>query len=147
SMFLANDTTTRPAVVEQICVALNAHASDTDVLVISSESYEVLFNGPGREDVLPHLDALARAHPVRVAYYVRPQDSWLESAWLQWGFRHDWPPHAWIRQQRERIDYLQTLSIVRDAAPHLSFEMRPFRKDLLVGGEVVSDFASVFLGV
>ena len=147
SMFLANDTATRPAVVEQICVALEAHAAKTDVLVVSSESYEVLFNAPGSGDCLPHLDALARTHPVRVAYYVRPQDSWLESAWLQWGFRHSSPPHAWIRQQRERIDYLQTLNVVRDAAPHMSFEMRPFRKDLLAGGHVVSDFASVFLGL
>jgi hypothetical protein len=147
STFLANDAATRPAVVEQICVALEAHAANSDVLVISSESYEILFNAPGRLDVLPHLDALARTHPVRVAYYVRPQDTWLESAWLQWGFRHASPPDAWIRHQRERIDYLQTLNIVREAAPHLSFEMRPFRRDLLEGGQVVNDFASIFLGL
>jgi hypothetical protein len=147
STFLANDAATRPAVVEQICVALEAHAANSDVLVISSESYEILFNAPGRLDVLPHLDALARTHPVRVAYYVRPQDTWLESAWLQWGFRHASPPDAWIRRQRERIDYLQTQNIVREAAPHLSFEMRPFRRDLLEGGQVVNDFASIFLGL
>jgi hypothetical protein len=145
--FLARHRAKRPAVAQQICEALDAQAARADVLVVSSESYSVFFDSFGRRKVLRHLDALARTHTVRVAYYVRPQHSWLESAWLQWGFRHPAPPDAWIRKQRPRIDYLKTLHVVREAAPHLSFEMRPVRADLLEGGDVVSDFGQVFLGL
>jgi hypothetical protein len=164
----ARDPATRPEVAQRICEELDAHAAHANVLVVSSESYEVFFNdvantkgdvtssrneghrvdslvrGPS---VLGHLDALARAHTVRVAYYVRPQHSWLESAWLQWGFRDARPPDVWLRRQRSKLEYLQISDRVRQAAPHLSFEMRPFRVDLLEGGHVVSDFARVFLGL
>ncbi len=37
--------------------------------------------------------------------------------------------------------------MVREAVPNLSFELRPFRRDLLEGDDVVRDFASVFLAV
>jgi hypothetical protein len=109
-----------------------------------NEDHRVDSLGPS---VLGHLDALARAHSVRVAYYVRPQHSWLESAWLQWGFRDSRPPDLWLRRQQSRLAYLQISDEVRRAAPHLSFEMRPFRMDLLDGGNVVSDFARVILGL
>jgi hypothetical protein len=151
----ARDPATRPQVAQRICEQLDAHATDADVLVVSSESYEVFFNDAANvkelsvrgPSVLGHLEELARAHSVRVAYYVRPQHSWLESAWLQWGFRDARPPDVWLRRQRSRLEYLQISNAIRQAAPHLSFEMRPFRSDLLEGGDVVSDFAGVFLGL
>ena len=148
----ARDPATRPEVARRICEELDAHAAHADVLVVSSESYEVFFNDAANAkgdvtSVFGHLDALARAHSVRVAYYVRPQHSWLESAWLQWGFRDVRQPDVWLRRQRSKLEYLQISERVRQSAPHLSFEMRPFRVDLLDGGHVVSDFARVFLGL
>jgi hypothetical protein len=142
----ARDWATRSDAVQRICEALDAQAKQYDVLVVSSESYEVIFTQPGPA-VLAHLEELARAHSLRIAYYVRPQHSWLLAAWLQWGFRHFEEPDAWIRRQQPKIQYLRTLRAVRAAAPHVSFEMRPFRADLLDGGDVVSDFARVVLGL
>ena len=43
--------------------------------------------------------------------------------------------------------YLQTLESVEQSAPHVSFEVRPFRSDLLEGGDVVIDFAKHFLEI
>lgn len=151
----ARDPATRAEVAERICEVLDARAMQTDVIVVSCESYEVLFNDAGHvkeqlarvPSVLGHLEALSRAHSVRVAYYVRPQHSWLESAWLQWGFRDKRAPDVWLRRQRSRLEYLQISDAIRRSAPHLSFEMRPFRSDLLEGGHIVSDFAGVFLGM
>ena len=151
----ARDPATRPQAAQRICEQLDAHATDADVLVVSCESYEVFFNNAANvkeqsvrgPSVFGHLEELARAHSVRVAYYVRPQHSWLESAWLQWGFRDARPPDVWLRRQRSRLEYLQISNAIRQAAPHLSFEMRPFRSDLLEGGHIVSDFAGVFLGL
>jgi hypothetical protein len=147
SRFVANDVDSRPEVGRRICDLLAQAAATVDTLVVSNESYEVLFNSADRAAALAPFDELAVDHELRVAYYVRPQHSWLESAWLQWGFRNPAQPDAWIRRQRQRIDYVQTLHTVRDAAPHISFEPRPFRSDLFDGGHVVNDFASVFLGV
>jgi hypothetical protein len=147
----ARDRATRPEVARRICEQLDAQAAHADALVVSSESYEVFFNDgsdvSGVPTALGHLDELARAHTVRIAYYVRPQHSWLESAWLQWGFRDSRPPDLWLRHQRSRLMYLRIFDAVRQVAPHLSFEMRPFRPDLLEGGHVVSDFVRVFLGL
>lgn len=153
SPIAARDPATRAEVVRAICEELDAHASRNETVLISSEPYEIFFNnvhssrGDVAASVLGHLDALARAHSVRVAYYVRPQHSWLESAWRQWGFRDPRPPDVWLRSKRSRLEYLQILHEVRRVAPHLSFEMRPFRADLLEGGDVVSDFAHAFLGI
>src|SRR5262249_38801040 len=121
SAFVARDVKSRPLVTKRICEALEASAAHAKTLVVASESDEVLFNSFGRRDALRHLDALARTHTLRIAYYVRPQDAWLESAWLQWGFRHQAPPDEWIRKQRSRIDYLDTARVVRDVAPNCSF--------------------------
>ncbi len=140
----ANRKAGRPAVTAEICDAIDDAAACHDRIVLSGESYEVLFNNSG-PDALTHLDALSRRHRVRVAYYVRPQHTWLESAWLQWGFRHTQAPDFWLTWQRPRIDYFGTLCNVRSGAPNLPFEMRPFRRDLLMGGNVVSDFGRVFL--
>jgi hypothetical protein len=102
----ARDPATRPEVAEHICEVLDAQATHTGVVVVSCESYEVFFNDAADikeplaryPSVLGHLEALSRAHSVRVAYYVRPQHSWLESAWLQWGFRDRRPPDVWLRR-------------------------------------------------
>jgi hypothetical protein len=146
STFVAKDRGTRARVAQQLCDALDTYASNTDICVVTSESYEVFFNGQGRRAVLPHLDSLSERHDVRVAYYVRPQHEWLESAWLQWGFRRPTPPATWLRGQQARANYFDTYATVREVAPRLAFTMRPFRNDLLDGGHVVHDFARTFLG-
>jgi hypothetical protein len=126
---------------------LVATEADRDgVVVISNEGYETLFQHDVPE-FRQALDAVADAHTVRVAYYVRPQHGWLEAAWRQWGFRHTQQPSAWLRRQEPKIRYGRTLAIVREEAPCISFEVRPCRRDLLVGGDVVQDFAKVFLGL
>jgi hypothetical protein len=148
SKFVANEDEHRPEAVRRLCDALDAYAQRDEVVVLSSESYEVLFSMTGRRDVLPHFDALARAHDVRIAYYVRPQHTWLESAWLQWGFRRsEVTPAAWALSNRKRLNYFRTLQAARETAPNLAFEVRPFRADLLDGGSIVTDFARHFLGV
>jgi hypothetical protein len=148
SKFVANEDEYRSDAVRRLCDALDAYAPRDEVVVLSSESYEVLFSMTGRREVLPHFDALARAHEVRIAYYVRPQHTWLESAWLQWGFRRsEVTPAAWVLSNRKRLNYFRTLQAARETAPNLAFEVRPFRADLLDGGSIVTDFARHFLGV
>jgi hypothetical protein len=142
----ANAVETRPAAIEAVCAALDESAGNLGDLLLTSESYEVVFQRREPE-VLAHLDALAARHSLRVVYYVRPQHLWLESAWSQWGFRHPkLAPSAWVRYQAERINYLATLRAVREHAPGVCFDVRPFRPDLLTNGDVVDDFAGAYLG-
>ena len=139
------DPESRVATLKQILELVDAEAERSDLIVVSNEGYEALF----QDDVhqfREELDVLAGAHDVRVAYYVRPQHAWLEAAWRQWGFRHPQRPSGWLRRQEPRLRYWRTLNRIREQAPRLSFEMRPFRSDLLVGGDVVRDFAQRFLG-
>jgi hypothetical protein len=118
------------------------------VSVVSSESFAQLFASDDGDDLfLSSLDELARRHRVRVAYYVRPQHSCLEAMWRQWGFRRADPPSVYIANEAVRLHYLRTHTAVTGGAPHVSFEMRPFRVDLLRGGSPVVDFVEHFLEV
>jgi hypothetical protein len=121
-------------------------ASRHRLSVVSSENFAQLFSANGGDGpFLSRLDDLAREHRVRVAYYIRPQHSCLEAMWRQWGFRRAVPPSVYIADEAEQLHYLRTHDAVSEAAPHVSFELRPFRADLLHGGSPVVDFAHHFL--
>lgn len=137
---------TRAEIAKQIFAKLDSYASRGGTIVLSSEGYQLLF-WDGDSRFFDELNSLATAHTVRVAYYVRPQHTGMESSWRQWGFRHPDRPSTYLTRHGMRMRYFETLETVRQGAPNVSFEMRPFRADLLEGGEVVTDFCRVFLGI
>lgn len=124
---------------------LDSLAQTRGTIVLSSEAYQLPF-WRGDEMFLAMLDEFASVHPVRVAYYVRPQHTAMEAAWRQWGFRVARPPSMFLDRRMAQYRYFHTLLQIRQLAPHVSFEMRAFRDDLLEGGDVVADFVTTFLG-
>ncbi|MEO2033343.1 MAG: hypothetical protein ABGZ35_14800 [Planctomycetaceae bacterium] len=130
--------------VDQFMDQLSHWSEKHNTSVLTSEAFSVFFS-VGDERFLSALDRLARAVPVRVAYYVRPQHSAIESAWRQWGFRDDASPSAFIQAYSENLHYLRTFKRTAELAPHVRLEVRPFDKDLLVRGNVAADFAHHFL--
>jgi len=91
------------------------------------------------------LDDLACRHEVRVAYYVRPQHTAIEAMWREAGCREGKDPSAYAAERSHwGFHYLRTLDGVRRRAPHVRFEIRPFRADLLAGGGPVEDFVRTF---
>jgi hypothetical protein len=57
-------------------------------------------------------------------------------------------PSTYVAEQSNRgLHYLRTLEAVQECAPHVSFEVRPFRADLLAGGGPVGDFVRTFLSL
>ena len=115
-------------------------------VVLSSEGFGRWFYEANPE-VLSILQDLALRHEVKVAYYVRPQHTNLESAWRQWGFRAGGRPSEFVLERVPSLDHTIALDHVRDVAPRISFVVRPFRRDLLIDGDVIIDFAATFLGV
>ncbi|HEX5094758.1 MAG TPA: hypothetical protein VFX21_02030 [Acidimicrobiia bacterium] len=130
---------------EQRALLDDLHALPGTAL-LTSEALNNLFH---RDAVwLSALNDYAAIHDVRVAYYVRPQHDAMEASWRQWGFRRPMRPSVYLeRREGRRLDFLSTLMRVRECAPNVSFEMRGFRRDLLVGGDIVVDFADTFLGM
>jgi hypothetical protein len=134
-------------VLDWLFEQLHAFADRYARVVLSCEGFAQLFAiGEGDAAFLDRLEELAGAHSVRVAYYVRPQHACLEAAWRQWGFRLSAPPSAYVTERAEQLHYLRTRAVVAAAAPHVSFEIRPFRTDLLYRGSPAADFAEHFLG-
>jgi hypothetical protein len=125
---------------------LNCILGDQGVALMTSEAFSSWFYS-GRAKVLPTLGTFALAHDVSIAYYVRPQHSALEAAWCQWGFREPFKPSEFLSRRLHSLHFTSTMRRVRDEAPGLSFTIRPFRRDLLNSGDVVTDFAKVFLGI
>jgi hypothetical protein len=135
-----------PRLLDRFIEGVAGIAGRYPTTVISSEYFAQFFAADRDDDpFLAALDELSRVHPVRVAYYFRPQDACLEALWRQSGFRLPAPPSAFLAEQADQLDYLNTHVAVSERAPHVSFEMRPFRADLLEGGSPVVDFARHFL--
>jgi hypothetical protein len=134
------------SVLEQFVAGLSEYADTYRCVVVSSESFAQPFWR--RDDhFLDLVGQLGAAHSVRIAYYVRPQHTALEAAWRQWGFRTGLEPSAYVARRAEQMDHIGTWDYVRSKGLPLSFEPRPFRSDLLGGGDVVADFATHFLGL
>lgn len=123
---------------------LSGMASRHRVVVLTHEALSRIFFAADRT-FLTALDELARNHEVRVAYYVRPQHTWLESAWRQWGFRMDIAPSRYVEVRGQESHYFETYERTRALAPRLRFEPRPFRNDLLDSEDVIVDFAVRYL--
>jgi hypothetical protein len=120
--------------------------SKRDVVVVTSEGFGAWFYD-AHDEILRIVEVFGAAHDICVAYYVRPQHTVLEAHWRQWGFRTGLKPSDYLRGRLQALHYLATADWVRNTAPSLSFVVRPYRNDLLVGGNVVSDFTRVFLGL
>jgi hypothetical protein len=134
------------AMVEQLVHDLDDLAGDGTVL-LTAENLAGLLAGPD-ETLARSLVELSARHRVRVAYYVRPQDSALEAAWCQWGFRlRERTPSEFVTRAAREYHYLQIVRDGRAAMPGVELVVRPFRRDLLLGGNVVEDFAATFLAM
>jgi hypothetical protein len=134
------------ALTEGFVEGLDRAAAEMGTILLSGEAYASLF-ALGDEPFLGSLERLAHVHTVRVAYYVRPQHTALEARWRQWGFQSELSPSAWVLDQSTHLRYAETVEHVSRLAPSVSFEVRPFRSDLLESGNVVIDFARQFLRV
>ncbi len=131
---------------DRLVTALDAAARRYGDVVITAEAFERPFYDL-HEPILTALQRLSGQHEVRVAYYVGPQHSSLEARWRQAGFRGRLGPSAYVERRVGLLRYAATRRGVRSIAPGLDFEPRPFRSDLLDGGDLVTDFARRFLGV
>lgn len=134
------------ALADNFADGLDRSASELGTVLLTAEGFASFFIA-GDGPLLRSLERVAQRHTVRIAYYVRPQHTTLEARWRQWGFRTGLSPSAWVLDQAHQLRYADTVDRVRAIAPGISFEARPFRPDLLVGGDVVVDFAKGFLGI
>jgi hypothetical protein len=135
-----------PAVIHSCLDDLATHAARHRTVLVTAEALAQLF-WLADESLLAGLEQLARSHDVRVAYYVRPQHTAIEAGWREGRYKQGCQPAEWVRTASEQLHYLTTLQTVRRLAPSIEFDVRPFRRDLLVGASVVRDFAATFLGV
>lgn len=136
----------RDAFEASLFAQLEARARRAPLTVVSSEALATRLHRPSAAFV-SRLVELAGSHRVRVAYYVRPQHTALEAAWRQWGFRSDQSPSRFLALRSPQLEYATTRDRMREQAPAVSFEVRPFRSDLLHAGNVIDDFAGHFLGL
>ncbi len=126
--------------LERFFSDLDALSEQHPFLLLTSEAFVEPLWRPD-EGFLAGLDELAARRSVALSYYVRPQHTAMEAAWCQWGFRYETPPSTYLRRHAQRLKYATTFKQVRALAPRVRFEPRPFRTDLLDGGNVVVDFA------
>ena len=115
-------------------------------VIISAEAFYTLLVNYNHAFLTP-LNNIAENHNVHVAYYVRPQDEAMESAWRQWGFRTNMAPHKYLLSYEKSLHYYNTYLKLIEVAPKVKFTLRPYRNDLLSSGNVVTDFVNNILGL
>ena len=137
-----------PAIAGRFIDDLGRFADESPVVLITADALSLVFWQMAKP-FLSGFEELAQRHDVHVALYVRPQHSALEARWREWGFKqHQLHPSDWVLQQSTRgLHYHQVLCAVRDLAPTVALEMRPFQMDLLDGGDPVEDFIRTFLSL
>jgi hypothetical protein len=135
-----------PQIPERFVRELNLFAEQYPKMIVTGEALSAFFSQLD-PPFLTALDELARAHTVRVAYYVRPQHTAIEAAWRQGLFRQPSSPSEVVIEHAQTLHYLRTMEGVNDRAPRVDFVVRPFRSDLLEGASAVSDFTRIFVGV
>ena len=138
------DKQRRASTLATLAQQLPRIAAKHGTVVLTSEALAQPFWQNDR-DFLSILNDLAATHAVRVAYYVRPQHSALEASWRQWGYRSGLPAGQYMKDRSRMMDYLGTADAVAESAPRVEFLVRPFRRDLLVGGDVTTDFLRTVL--
>jgi hypothetical protein len=131
-----------PAVLERFASELAGFADAFPTVVLTSETFEPLCVEPDLS-FLRVLSGVAEAHRVCLVYYVRPQPSAFESHWRHFGFREEMEPSAYFAHCARKLDYHRTVEAIRAAAPRLEVVVRPFRNDLLAGGNIASDFLRI----
>ncbi len=135
------------AMVQRLVADLDRLASEGATVVVSAENLSGLLTKL-QPQISECFGSLGRRHRVRIAYYVRPQHSAIEAAWCQWGFRlRDRTPSEFVQRAAREYRYLETVERCRAAMPDVDFVVRPFRSDLLVDGNVVSDFTTTLLSL
>jgi hypothetical protein len=143
-----------PEIASRFVDELSQFAEQHPTVLITGEALSQAF-WRAEETFLLGFEQLARVHDVRVAYYVRPQHTAIEAGWREAGYKgykeagytEEMEPSEYALEQSKRLHYLQTLDAVRELAPHVRFDVRPFLIELLDGGGPVTDFLRRFLSL
>lgn len=101
-----------------------------DVVVLSNEGW--IGGSKGFRQILPRLGI-----EPHVVIYVRPQVSWLNSSWWQWGAWSDVDLKTWVDRRLPYTHWARTVDIWRSLPGVSSVTVRLFPKD------IVADFCSV----
>nr|MCU0269247.1 hypothetical protein [Acidimicrobiales bacterium] len=132
-------------VLHEFFEALDVQANRHPKTIVAAEHFGNLLRVPNVH-LTDSLEWLGQRHDVTVACYVRPQHLAIESAWKQWGFwRPNTTPSRYVAYRSNGDNYYGMMFNVTRKAPSVQFVIRPFLSELLLGGNVVFDFARLFL--
>ena len=115
-------------------------------VIVSAEAFYTLLVNSNLDFITP-LYRLAEDHDLCVAYYIRPQHEAMEAAWRQWGFRTHLEPYKYLVSYEKSLHYYNTYQKLKELAPNVFFQIRPYRDDLMDSGNVVTDFINNVLGL
>ena len=134
-------------ITEQLEQQLAQFETGDNAIVISGESISRLLL---REHprFMACLKDLARRFDVRVVMYVRPQHSYMEAVWREWGFREGHAkPSDYFRKIKPTLFYAQCWDYWATHAPTVQFLVRPFVQHLLEGQDLLADFCRYALEI
>ncbi len=127
SRYLASDGDIARLLLDGFFQQLQTVADRWGHVIVSGESFWHPF-WRGDAAFLAALDQLGEQVELRVAGYLRPQHSYLEAAWRQWGFRTDMRPSGFVRHRLKQLYFDQTVEWADAQLDHVRLVFRPFRQ-------------------
>lgn len=115
-------------------------------ILLTSENFHSLIKLHGGLDYLLKIKDILSDFNVYVVFYIRREDEWLQSAYIQWvksgGLRNGIRICDFIKQKRVSLPE-QVLAFAKIFGND-SIIVRPFEKEQFYGGNIFSDFLNIF---
>lgn len=134
----------RESILDSFFAQLDREADRPGSVVITSELFGKAV-ADGDRDLVQRINALGATHEVTLACYLRPQHQLLESGWRHWRHGRETRPSEFIARLDPALQSLRTVEFLQSTATDIDVRFRPCRRDLLVDGDAVVDFAAEIL--
>ena len=111
-------------------------------VILSGENI-ARFKKNDRDKIFRALNGLFKKHRIRVVYYIRRQDYWLESAWKQWALKHDGRPFSVWLKGKVHNEYPNFYPPAHDWCAYVGadqFHINYIDSRFLDAGDVIHDF-------
>lgn len=115
-------------------------------ILLTSENFHSLIKLHGGLDYLLKIKDILSDFNVYVVFYMRREDEWLQSAYIQWvksgGLRNGIRICDFIKQKR--VSLPEQVLVFAKIFGNDSIIVRPFEKEQFYGGNIFSDFLNIF---
>lgn len=120
--------------------------TEKEITLITSEIFHSLVNHKNGIEYFLWIKRLFSKFKVNIIYYIRREDEWLQSAYIEWVKLGNVSNGERISDivKKKRVSLPEQVLVFAKIFGKDSIIVRPFEKEQLYGGNIFSDFLNIF---